>query len=187
MLDNSVIQIYDFFSHNVRTFTTEIVTTMECLKVGFIDTESEEFHIVYEASYLLDLYDTALNIVLKHLSGEDYGNKESIDVKGITEEFLKSISRSLSSNGLKIVKEYDNLTLFSDSFVFKNIYKIILYELIKLTSGSLKISLKERIEINSEKISDRYPEIFKLFGDILSNIGIKFTIGERNIIMEQIS
>ncbi|UOD35566.1 hypothetical protein DSN97_04375 [Deferribacteraceae bacterium V6Fe1] len=186
MSDKKLNKVYEFFSHNVRTFTTEIVTTIECLKVGFVETESEEFDIVYEAAYLLDLYDIGLNIVFKYLSGDESVNKEKVSVKEITEEFLKSVNGYITSSELNIVKDYQNDTVLTDNFIFKNIYKIILYEFIKLASGALNISLAEKIEISSEKLNDKYPEIFSLFGQILNSVGVKFTMIDNKIILEQL-
>jgi len=186
MLDKRLSQIYDFFSHNIRTFTTEIVTTIECLKIGFMDTDSEEFDIVYEAAYLLDLYDIGLSIVFKYLSGEKSGNKDEVGVMEITEEFLKSINGYIASSNLGIEKEYKSTTLLTDSFVFKNIYKIVLYEFIKLASGPLKISMDKNIEISSEKLNDKYPEIFKLFSQVLNSVGVKFIMRDNKIMLGQL-
>ena len=183
-MDRKIKDVYDFFSHNIRTFNAEIVTTIECLKVGFIDLKSDEFDIIYEAAYLLDLYDAGFNLALDFLSDNFLkGSSEDIDLENVTEEFLSHIPGYLETCGLKVEKIFKKSLLNINSFVFKNIYKIILYEIIKVTSGNLQIKIDENIAFYSSAIKEDYPKIFEIFAKILKNFDLSLTIGGNSVVM----
>jgi hypothetical protein len=188
MLDKTTKDLYSFFSHNIRTFNAEIVTTIECLKVGFIDKDSEEFDTVYEASYLLDLYDSCLSIILDYLDGAKIEKKsEEVDIVRITEEFLSSIKGYLTASGLNIVKNFNDEIWYTDSYIFKNIYKIVLYEFIKTASKGINVNIAGAIEIEADEIIGALPDIFKTFQEIFDKIGFKLKFDNKKIVLEYLS
>jgi len=183
-LDIKIKDVYDFFSHNIRTFNAEIVTTIECLKVGFIDLNSEEFHIIYEAAYLLDLYDAGFNLTLDFLTNNlQIGDTEEIDIEDITEEFLEHISGYLASCGLTVEKSFNSSSFVCNPHIFKNIYKIVLYEIVKNSSKDLKIKIDGDIEFTSSILKEPYPKIFNTFSEILFSFKIAIQIEENTVKM----
>ena len=185
-LKGKIREIYVFFSHNIRTFNSEIVTTIECFKLGFLKEDDTQIDLIYEAAYLLDLYDTVFNICLESVLEDGLKTTwEECNISAVTSDLQKNIKGFLSESNIDLVFESPLGSFITDPFIFKNIYKVILYEIIRISKENVIIVSKEkRLEIaHGELISDR-PPILEIFISILKKLSIDCTILDNSITME---
>lgn len=185
-LRKDIKEIYNFFSHNIRTFNSEIVTTIECFKLGFFKQGDGEDDLIYEAAYLLDLYDTVFNICLEDTLGDTPKiNSEECDVAAITADLKKNIKGFLAESNIDMIYESTQKNLITDLFIFKNIYKVLLYEIIKLSEANVVISLKNNIlQVAHGKLLSDLPPIMGIFINILKKLNIKCTVLNNLILLE---
>lgn len=185
-LRKDIKDIYNFFSHNLRTFNSEIVTTIECFKLGFLKQEDSETDLIYEAAYLLDLYDTVFNICLEDTLGDTpkivY---EECDIAAITEDLKKNIKGLMTESNIDVIYESTQKNFTTDPFIFKNIYKVVLYEIIKISEENIVITTqKNTLQIAHGKTLSDLPTIMEIFINILKKLNIKCTVLNNLILLE---
>ncbi len=186
-MNDELFTIYEYFSHNFRTFTSTIVASIEVLKLdldveGKFDTAS-----IYESSYLLDLYDNAFNICLKHALCKDETLKKSnfnplTMVKGLLGEFDSLIK--LKHVNVCIEGKAEN-EIFGYEFIYKNLFQVIVYEIIRLSQENISIRFWDsRIEILYGNIRENLPEIFLIFKEILEKYDMMFFCRNNTAVLE---
>ena len=140
-------------SHEIKTPITAIMGFIETLKNGALDnheTAIKFFNIIeHHAKRLNSLIDDL--IVLTNIeTGGALLKIEKIDLKNIIEHSLRLFDNEIKSKNLKIIKNLDDFTFFSD---FSKINQIIINALqnsIKYTENNGKISIDLCFETNSD-------------------------------------
>lgn len=185
-LRKDIKDIYNFFSHNIRTFNSEIVTTIECFKLGFLKQDDSETDLIYEAAYLLDLYDTVFNICLEDTLGDTPKiSPEECDVAAITADLKKNIKVFMAESNIDVIYESTQKNFTTDLFIFKNIYKVVLYEIIKISEENVVITVQKNIlQIAHGKLLSDLPPIMEIFINILKKLNIKCTVLNNLILLE---
>jgi len=185
-MNDELFTIYEYFSHNFRTFTSTIVASIEVLKLELDVDEKFNIASIYESSYLLDLYDNAFNICLKHALGKDETLKKSnfnplTMVKGLLGEFddlanLKQINICIEGVGENV---------YGYEFIYKNLFQVIVYEIIRLSQENISIRFWDsRIEVLFGNIREKLPEIFLIFKEILEKYDMVFFYRNNTAVLE---
>jgi|GEM_PF-1777736 hypothetical protein len=186
-MNDELFNIYEYFSHNFRTFTSTIVAGIEVLKLDFDVDKKSGVASIYESSYLLDLYDNAFNICLKHVLGKNDNLSKSNfkplnTVEKLLDEFddlikLKQITVSIENMAENGVAGYE--------FVYKNLFQIIIYEIVRVSQGDIDIRFWDsEIQVCYEEITENLPDIFSIFKEILKKYDMLFFYENNRVILE---
>jgi two-component system phosphate regulon sensor histidine kinase PhoR len=161
-------------SHEIKTPITAIMGFIETLKNGALDnheTAIKFFNIIeHHAKRLNSLIDDL--IVLTNIETGGTSLKiEKIDLKNIIENSLQLFENEIKSKNLKIIKNLDDFTFFSDFSKINQIIINILQNSIKYTENNGKILIDAYLETNAgvNNIMADLSETSVVWGSIDSN------------------
>ncbi|MCX8084465.1 MAG: hypothetical protein N3C60_06035 [Calditerrivibrio sp.] len=186
MVKKDLIDIYGYFSHNLRTCTSTIVATLEALKTGIISIDDEEMNSVYESAYIIDILDVSLNILIDHiLQKKIYDSEYEVNIKTIVEKFLEEQKSLITLQEVTVNIEAVDCRISKSGYILKYLLQLIIFEVIKISSNNLEIEISQKsLNISIEEARDAFPNIFKIIKDIFSKHGITFEYTKNNLIVE---
>lgn len=186
-MKDDISNIYEFFSHNFRTFTATIVASVEVLKLDLSSVDELDIASIYESGYLMDIYDNAFNLCLKYALGKPGNSVKSDFSPGVTiNKFVSEFEDFINLKGINVdFRDLAEKKFSGDEFVYKNIVQVVLYEIIRVSETDVSIVTKDdRIVIKYDTISEELPVIFEIFPKLLKKYDITFTKNDKSFILE---
>lgn len=169
-------KVYSYFSHNFRTSISTIIATIEAVRLDLIDMNSDEMNSVYESAYLLDLFDTSLNICINYVAD----GKVDQDVSEISpvlyvQHILNEFSGFIQENGMRVQMAASSFQTETNEFTVKNLTQLLTSEMLRLSPTGLTISSEGAsiVFIPTETFLE-IPDIFETFKEILSGCSVDF-------------
>lgn len=185
-MKKELLNVYKYFSHNLRTCTSTIVATLEALKMGLIGTDSDEMQHVYESSYIIDILDVSFSICLDYILNKSCKLSEyDLNINQLIERFLAEQKQLILLHELNVDVRGTQIILSKNTYVIKYFLQLILFETIKNAMNNLEIILENNsVRFILDEAKDEPNEIFSFFSDILKQGGTAFYYEKNQYVVE---
>lgn len=185
-MKDDLLTVYSYFSHNFRTCTSTIVTTIEALKMELIDVNSDEMKSIYESSFIMDILDVCLNICIDHILNVNSKTSDyELNITNLIKKFVEEQQQLIELSELEIEMPDKDFIVNKNSYIIKNLLQIILFEGTKNAIDKLTIKIDgSRIDIQLKKSKDNPHEIFDIFKNIFKKNGVNFEYNKNEYFLE---
>jgi hypothetical protein len=181
-MKEDILLVYKYFSHHMRNSTAMIAASVTLLSYQMDTNDEELLSEVVEASFLLDLFDAAMNICFKHLLGE-HGTvtEDDFSLEATVAHFSEQMKTMLDEKNIVLTLSIEHPAVVkARAYDLKTITSIIIYEVILQAEKHLKITLKENIlEIYTESFYEA-PQIWKILKRVLAERRVEFNYIDNN-------